>query len=186
MDVIPHKIVLYYSQWQPVYDKMREDNLVTEFIPKMPSEKDIKEFKEYESVGGSLVIIDDHALSLNKETAKIFTVTARHSSVSIILITQNLFVNNPYFRDISLQATYIILQKNPRDQSAIKHLAHQIMPGNTKFVFYVYKHALQEPYSYLLIDLHQKTHDKIRFRTNIFRHESPTVVYIPNNEKESN
>lgn len=184
MNVIPQKIVMYYSQWQPMYDKMETDNVVTDFIQKMPTENDIEALSEYSTVGGSLVIIDDHALSLNKDTAKIFTVTARHSNVSIILITQNLFVKQPYYRDVSLQATYFVLLKNPRDQSAIKYLAQQIAPSNTTFILDTYKHALQEPFSYLLIDLHQQTNDIIRFRTNIFPHELPIKVYVIDNDKK--
>lgn len=179
MNVTPSKIIYYYSVWQPIYDKLQDDNLISEFRNKFPSTNEIEELNTYSSVGGSLVIIDDQALEVNKEAAKIFTVTGRHSSVSIIFITQNLFMQQPFYRDISLQTTYFILLKNPRDKSAIKHLAQQIYPTNTGFVYAVAEHALQEPFSYLLIDLHQEIDEKLRFRTNIFPHEFPITVYVP-------
>jgi len=178
MNVPPAHVVLYYDMWQPIYDKMKAENLVSKFIKGFPDVKSVESLEEYSSIGGTLIIIDDQALAVNKELAKIFTVTARHSSASIIYLTQNLFTKQPYFRDISLQATYLVLFKNPRDKSAIKYLANQLMPVGPQFVGEVYEDALREPYSYLLIDLHQQTNDAIRFRTNIFPHEKPVRVYV--------
>ena len=179
MSTPPANVILYYNTWQEVYDKMKADNMVNKFIKGYPSVSSVEELSEYSPIGGSLLIIDDQALSANKDLARIFTVTARHSSTSIIYITQNIFTKNQYSRDISLQATYLVLFKNPRDNSAIKYLASQIMPNNPAFISNVYKDSLKEPYSYLIIDLHQQTQDAIRYRTNIFPYEYPVVVYIP-------
>ena len=179
LDKAPAKIIFYYSAWQPVYDTLNESALVSEFIKGVPSEEDISSLLEYAETGGSLVIIDDQALNLNKDMAKIFTVTSRHSNVSIMLLAQNIFTKQPFFRDISLQATYIVLFKNPRDKTAIRYLSQQVMPNNSQFLIAACEHAHAKPYSYFLIDLDQKTKDAIRFRTNIFPHENPITVYIP-------
>ena len=125
------------------------------------------------------MVIDDHALSVTEDMASIFTVASRHAKVSLIFTTQNLFNRKDFFRDISLQSTYMVLLKNPRDKSSIRYLASQIMPGNSAYVSEAYNHALKRPYSYLFIDLHQETDDAIRLRTNIFPHEKPVVVYVP-------
>ena len=134
MKTPPANVILYYNTWQEVYDKMESENIVSKFIKGYPSVKDVEELSEYSSIGGSLLIIDDQALSANKDLARIFTVTARHSSTSIIYITQNLFSKQQYSRDISLQATYLVLFKNPRDSSAVRYLAGQIMPSNPIFI----------------------------------------------------
>ena len=167
MDVNPAKIIIYYSLWQPLYDEMNELGKNISFRKKMPSAEDIEGLATYASIGGTLVIIDDQALSVNRDTAKIFTGVSRHSKVSIIFLTQNFFMKNVFSRDVSLQATYIVLFKNPRDQTTMKHLAQQILPNNKKFVSLAHEHAVKTPYSYFLIDLHQQTNDAIRFRTNV-------------------
>ena len=176
MDIPPAKIILYYHIWQNIYNKFDK---IVEFRHGMPSPSDIEKLDEYSEVGGALVIIDDQVLSVNKDIATIFTVTARHTNVSLIFLTQNLFAKQPFFRDISLQSTYMVLFKNPRDKSNIKHLAQQLSPSNTSYIHSAYNHALELPYSYLLIDLHQRTNDMIRLRTNIFTPEHPIVVYTP-------
>ena len=178
MTVPPAKIIIYYSVWQPIYDNLKERKL-SEFVKGIPKVDDIEDLQIYKSVGGSLVIIDDHVLSVNKNLATIFSVASRHSNTSLMFMTQNLFSNNRFFRDISLQSTYIVLFKNPRDKSSIRHLAYQIMPGNTAYMLESYGHALRSAYSYLFIDLHQQTEDFIRLRTNIFPHEKPVIVYTP-------
>ena len=176
MNIQPAKIVMYYSIWQPKYEEFKD---LIEFKKGVPLINEIESLEEYSEIGGSLVIIDDQALAINKDIATIFTVTARHSHVSLIFLTQNLFAKQPYFRDISLQSTYMVLFKNPRDKSAIKYLANQINPNNTAYIYDSYEHALQKPYSYLLIDLDQNTNDYTRLRTNIFPDEHPIKVYTP-------
>ena len=176
MDTEPAKIIFFYQIWQQSYEKLKD---IATFINGIPTVSDIENLEEYSEIGGSLVIIDDQALSINKDIATIFTVTARHTSVSLILVTQNLFAKQAFFRDISLQSTYMILFKNPRDKSAIKYLAMQIRPDNPSYVLEAYNYALQNPYSYLLIDLHQQTDDSMRLKTDIFPHESPLIVFTP-------
>ena len=176
MDIEPAKILIYYSVWQPLYSQL--ESIVT-FRRGIPSTSDIESLDDYSEIGGSLVIIDDQALSINKDIATIFTVTARHTHVSLVLLTQNLFSKQQYFRDVSLQASYFVLFKNPRDNSSIRYLSNQMNPSNNKYVYEAYQHALKQPYSYLLIDLDQKTDDHTRLRTNIFPDEHPIVVYTP-------
>jgi len=178
METPPAKIIIYYEIWQPIYDSIREKKLA-DFQKGAPTSEEIKNLDIYAPVGGTLVIIDDQVLSVNKEIAQIFSVTARHSYVSLIFMTQNLFSKDKFFRDISLQSTYMVLFKNPRDMSTIRHIAQQIMPLNVPFIVSSFNHAISKPFSYFFIDLHQKTEDHIRFRTNIFYKERPVVVYIP-------
>ncbi|GFQ68509.1 uncharacterized protein TNCT_106861 [Trichonephila clavata] len=57
----------------------------------------------------SLYIFDDYLHSLDEKVLQLFTITAHHSRISVILILQNLFPRNKVMRDISLNAQYIIL-----------------------------------------------------------------------------
>jgi hypothetical protein len=50
-----------------------------------------------------------------------------HRIISIILITQNLFHQGRYCRDISLNTKYLVLLKNVRDKNQFSHLARQFI-----------------------------------------------------------
>lgn len=64
---------------------------------------------------------------------------------------------------------------NHRDKMQISHLSRQLCdyPGALKRV---YKRIIQEkPFNYLFIDLHQNTHELLRFKTDIFNKDYLTV-----------
>ena len=53
-----------------------------------------------------------------------------------------------------------------------------MFPNNSKFLVEASKMATDDPYGYLLIDLHAETLEKYRLRTNIFD-KLYQYVYIP-------
>lgn len=67
--------------------------------------------------------------------------------------------------------------KNVRDKNQVAHLTRQIYPENWKSLFEAYLDATEKPHGYMLFDLCQGTDNRLRFRTNIFPFELPTVVY---------
>lgn len=174
-------IIFYYHHWQDSYNTFHSENVVKKWINKMPSADDITDetagFKE----GGSIIVIDDYAQQINKNTVEIFTEKCHHTNSVIILLTQNIFDKNPVFRTISLQSNYVFLFKNPRDSSQINSFAKQFAPGNPAWVIEAYKDATKNGYSYLLFDNCQTTPDNLRVRSHILPHESPMRVYMPKN-----
>ena len=74
------------------------------------------------------------ALSCTADTDELFMVLSHHKNLNVILIVQNLFTKNPFYREISLNSTYHVLFKNPRDQRSIGILAQQFSPSNTKAI----------------------------------------------------
>jgi hypothetical protein len=60
--------------------------------------------------------------------SELFTKGSHHRNNSLVLITQNLFHQGPSSRDISLNSKYIVVFKNPRDNTQIVHLARQVYP----------------------------------------------------------
>jgi len=57
-----------------------------------------------------LVILDDLLNDVySKKLCDLFTKGSHHTNISVILITQNLFHQCRYFRDISLNAKYLVL-----------------------------------------------------------------------------
>ena len=162
-------VIYSYSEWQPLYDKMRDVIFVEGFVP-------LSRCKQ-----NTLLIIDDQMEQLSPLVADIFTKGSHHKKISVCVITQNLFHHNKQMRTITLNAHYLILFKSPRDKSAISTLASQMYPGKAQFLKMIFTDATKDPHSYLLIDLKQQTPDYLRLRTNIFPGEV-NFVYMDKNE----
>ena len=63
----------------------------------------------------------------NQLVENLFT-NGRHINLSVVFVSQNLFYMGKKCRTISLNSTYIVVFKNLRDQSQIRHLACQMFP----------------------------------------------------------
>ena len=71
--------------------------------------------------------------------------------MSVFVILQNLFHQEKYSRDISLNTHCFILFKNQNDINQIKALGNQLGIGEK--LIQVYSDATNHPFSYILIDL---------------------------------
>jgi len=70
--------------------------------------------EKFENKNGKpcLVILDDLlVVAYSKEVCNLFTKGSHHRNISVNLITQNLFHQANYSRDISLNAKYLVLLK---------------------------------------------------------------------------
>lgn len=164
------EIFWHYSIWQP------DLNLkgVT-FIQGLPDSNIDPSYPR-------LFIIDDlmRESSNSSVIIDLFTKGCHHKNISVFFITQNIFYKGKNQRDLSLNAHYLILFKNPRDKAQIRHLAQQMCPQNFKFLTEIFSDATSKAHGYLLIDLKQSTPENFRFRTNIFpRVGGGMIVYIP-------
>lgn len=128
---------------------------------------------------GDVIIIDDLYQESNKETDfnNLFTKISRHIGVTVIFITQNLFHQGGQHRTRNLNVQYLVLFKNPRDQTVIDFVARQAFPNNRHFLIEAFQDATKEAYGYLFLDFTQTCPDDLRIRTNIFE---DTVVYKQN------
>ncbi|RLU20353.1 hypothetical protein DMN91_006961 [Ooceraea biroi] len=84
-----------------------------------------------------LVIIDDliRESSSSDAIVDLFTKGSHHhKNLSVILISHNLFHQGRGQHDISFNANYIVVFKNPRDCAQIRHLARQVFPDDPKFL----------------------------------------------------
>lgn len=166
------RIILYYSEWQNGYKKLGD----IEFKEGLPQSTDYASDPRCK-----LIIIDDLMTesSSGNAIANMFTKGSHHNNLSVIFITQNIFHQSRNARDISLNAHYLIIFRNPRDKTQVSHLSRQLCPDNPKFVQEVYFDATSKPYGYLLLDLKQDTPDNCRFRTSIFTDDPSLYVYVP-------
>ena len=122
------------------------------------------------------VIIDDQGTDITMETANLFTVASHHFRCNIICIVHSLFGKTPAHRLMSLNSKYLVIFKNPRDQSTIERLARQVDPGNVRRFVSIYRDATLHPYSYLFVDLAQETKEDYRLRSNILFERGPYVI----------
>jgi hypothetical protein len=77
-----------------------------------------------------------------------FTVTAYYSATCFIAITHTLFGKTASHRLISMNSTYVVVAKNPRDGSAIGYLGRQVDVGRVSRFVAIFKEATRKPYSY--------------------------------------
>lgn len=170
--------MLYYSEWQDGYLEYGKD---VEFHEGLPQDEDFVSDSR-----PKLIVIDDLMReSSNNTICDLFTKGSHHRNLSCILISQNLFHQGSKQRDISLNANYIVIFKNPRDRSQIQHMARQVYPENSKFLQEAYFDATSVPHGYLLLDLKQSTPETCRVRTCIFPDDAHQYVYIPRNIKRN-
>jgi hypothetical protein len=94
------------------------------------------------------LIILDYLLNTaySKVVCDLFTKGSHHRNISLILITQNLFHQGKFCRDISLNAKYIVVLKHVRDREQLTHLARKVLPHDIKGLSDAYLNATEEPH----------------------------------------
>ena len=120
----------------------------------------------------TLFIVDDQMDTKKMDLAQMFSVDCHHTNTSMILVTQNLFVNSSAYRTASLNAQYIIIFRSPRGPAQVMNLSRQLVTGKrAKCLVQSYEDATCRPYKYLLMDLRADTPDKLRFRADVLPDE---------------
>ena len=172
-----HNIVYCYGQWQKDFKKY--DNKVNFHEGLIPREQIFPVNSQESSTQHTLLIIDD---LLGKEDTSlvrdIFIKGSHHNNISVIFVTQNLFLPHKDYRTLSLNAHYLVIFKNPRDMSQINALARQAFASKPTFLTAVYNRETSDRHSYLLLDFKQSTPELMRVRDSI---TTPwkTTVFVP-------
>ena len=173
----PFKKVIWINKsfQKDVYEKlMRANQFELEFLDDIPN------FDEMgKQIRNALVVLDDMLTESNRneQISALFT-RGRHLNISVILLSQNLFHQGKYSRDISLNVDYIVLFRNTRDTGQIMTLAQQMYPRVKKFLPWAYHDVVEkENFSHLILDLKPYTNSVMRVRAKIF--DLFPIVYIP-------
>jgi len=115
-----------------------------------------------------LIILDDLLNEVySKDVCDLFT-KGSHTNNSVLLITQNLFHQGRFCRDISLKAKYSVALNNVRDKSQFHYLARQVHPEDSYGLYRSYLEATESAHGYLILDFAQDTDDRLRYRSNGF------------------
>lgn len=169
-------ILILYDCWQSLYSELARIPNV-KFYQGLPDKLDDQTLLPKER--RNLLIMDDlmHAASESSEVERCFTQYTHHRNLSVLYLVQNLFVQGKSSRTISLNCSYMIIFKSPRDCSQVSILARQMYPKQTAFFMEAFGDATNKPFGYLLIDFKADTPSEFRLRTNILA-DRP-VVYLP-------
>ena len=62
----------------------------------------------------------------------------------------------------------MVLFKNPNNASKFASLVHRMYPNRLAFTVDAYKDVMQEPYSYLLVNLRPEQDEELRLQMGIF------------------
>jgi len=194
-DVHFERVLFYYAEWQDAYRQLEYDVCIKEKEEREEEEevtelrRNVKEEKEeYNQISRGIIlytrsenylsdplfpkliiIIDDLIRESSCDViADLFIKGSHHKYLSVIFISQNLFHQGRGQRDISFNANYIVVFKNPRNRAQIRHLPHQVYPDDPKFLEEAYYYATSRPHGHFLLDLKQSIPDEYRFRMCIF------------------
>jgi hypothetical protein len=175
-------IIFYYAAWQPVYEELKKDGVVTKWVNKMPTNAEfVDAVKFHNDRGGSIVIIDDFMGAVGPEMANIVCVSSRHNNVSTFILFQSLFPSDKSARLISRNVKFIHLHKTPRDNAQVRFLASQLCPGNFRWIVKAYHEATSQPYSCFLFDFTQQCPEQLRYRSHYLPREFPMRVWQSRN-----
>ena len=176
----PERIVWFYGRHQPdLFCSLTEEIPSIEFYKGLPTNIEVM----FDRSKRDICIIDDlmQSASGNQLVENLFT-NGRHLNLSVVFVSQNLFYAGKKCRNISLNSTYIVVFKNPRDQTQICHRACQMFASKPKFLQAAYEEETKNPYRYLFFDFHPNSPEFARVCGNIFLCdllEDPCCLYLP-------
>ena len=175
----PERIVWFYGRHQPdLFCSLTEEIPCIEFYEGLLTNIEVM----FDRSKQNICIIDDlmQSASGNQLVENLFT-NGRHLNLSVVFVGQNLFYAGKKCRTISLNSTYMVIFKNPRDQSQIRPLACQMFPSKAKFLQAAYEEETKDPCRYSLLDFHPNSTEFARVRGNIFPCdllEDPCCLYL--------
>ena len=176
----PREIYFFYKRIQPMYTEMMETVPGIKFIEGLPPTS--FNFPDYDTP--RLIIIDDQMTSVldSKQVAELYFEGSHHMSVSVCILLQNLFHGGKMGRTISLNCSYLILFKNPRDKLQITTLGRQMYPTNWRSFVNTYEKVTSQPYTYLIVDLKQDTPESQRLKGNL---KNPITQEVVTNKTDT-
>ena len=126
-----------------------------------------------------LVVFDDLSSSLQNSDSGLhilehFRVFEHHKSLVCVYICQNVFDNSRFQRSLSLNANYLVLFRNLRDQNQVGTVAKQVYGDRKKFFMRVYKKIMfsGSRFNHIVIDLHPCSWHPLSVHTNILSTDS--------------
>ena len=111
--------------------------------------------------------------------------TARHNNISVILLEQNLFSSGKDNVTIRQNIHIPVIFSFKQDLKSVQQTIHKSLGSleKTKQILECYKKITKDnPYGYLVIDLHNKTDPRIAYRSNILVQEKEHMIALTQSE----
>jgi len=128
----PQRIIISYAIKQDIYERMKDKGSRIELFEGLNFNT--------ESKIPTVIVIDDQMRQGMKDNIMqdLFTMGRHHQNTSIIFLTQNLFPQGKFSKDIRLNSQYIIIFKSPTFSSQIKYLGQQLYCNNPQYLHDAY------------------------------------------------
>ena len=107
----------------------------------------------------------------DKRVLDLFTKPSHHQTITAIYLCQDLFPNGKFTKNISHNAHYIVVFKNPRDQLGLHNLLLQLFPMQWLEVIDKFRKVMERPFGYMLLDLHPISKDDQRVLSHLLKEE---------------
>lgn len=106
----------------------------------------------------------------------LFTKKIHHKNLSVVFLVQNAFDKN--IRVARLNSQYLVFMRAPNMALQLRNIGSQLFPGMLHYFLDAARKALSKAYTYLLVDNHPRTDDRLRLRTGLFKGEDK-LVFLP-------
>ena len=172
----PSIFIVAYTHWQPSYTEVQKglgDKVI--FTESVPDEEQIKQLMTNHQHG--MFVADDKAseIGTNKFFHDLLTRIAHHLKLTTVLIVQDASLTGK-LRSSILKNTHVnVMLRSPRERMYLRNLA--IMLNDYKCVMQAFDDATKEPYGYLILDTHPNAAEEHKYRSRIFKHDGPCVIY---------
>lgn len=147
-----------------------------QFVSGLP--KDLNEYIHSGKHG--VLVFDDlmsHELTNNTQISEVFTKRSHHENLSVFLVLQNMFALGKERLNFVRNANYIVLFRNPLDQSVPYVMSQRFDPINQRKLADMLIYVM-EKHRYVLCDGHQDTKKLVRFRTDLFNGEHMRCFHL--------
>ena len=158
----PTSIIWYYKRWQPTYQELLDT------VPGIEFREGLPETPSY-CTHPTVYVLDDlmSDASESQTICNLFIEGSHHLNISVFYLMQNAFYKSKHNRSMQINASYLILFKNPRNNIQPAIIARDMFPTNWRAFLRKYHEATSKPFGYLLIDFKQETPDDQRIITDI-------------------
>ena len=176
------RIHLFYTQWQPLYDRLRDTHgkriTFTQGLPDVDENLESIDTK----VNNVWVLDDlmDEAIQ-SPVISQLFT-RGRHRNLSVILLLQNMFPKGKFNTNISRNALYKVLFRSPGDRKQIDIMAEQTFAKDRANFMKAYMQETDKPFGYIILDNHPRTTNEHQVIANVFE-GCYTYPYITSSQR---
>lgn len=101
-----------------------------------------------------------------------------HKNINFFRAGQSFFFDSKELRCATRNAHYLVFLKSCRAAAAVATLGLQIWPHKKNFLPDAYEKATKEKFSYLFLDLHPSTDEKLRVQSQVLPGEGYTHVFL--------